>query len=66
MLSNVEYLRKSIENVREVVQHSLANEKAREGGKHKGAYEDDDVSMYGDGMKHSYGLGEVKKRRGVS
>lgn len=66
MLGNVDYLRKTIENVREVVQHSIASEKAREGGKHKAPYDDDDVSMYGDGMKHSYGLGEVRKRRGVS
>ncbi|ORY68820.1 uncharacterized protein BCR38DRAFT_139605 [Pseudomassariella vexata] len=63
MLSNADYLRKSLENVRELVQHSLA-EKAREGGKHKGPYDDDDISMYGDGMKQHYSLGEVKKRRG--
>ncbi|KAI0134650.1 GATA zinc finger protein [Xylariales sp. AK1849] len=64
MLSNIDYLRKNMENVREVVQQSIANEKAREGGKHKASWDDDDVSMYGDGMKQHYGLGEVKKRRG--
>lgn len=65
MIANVEYLRKNVETVRDVVQQSIANEKARE-GRHKGPYDDDDVSMYGDGMKQHYGLGEVKKRRGVS
>lgn len=63
MIANVEYLRKNVETVRDVVQQSIANEKARE-GRHKGPYDDDDVSMYGDGMKQHYGLGEVKKRRG--
>ncbi|KAI1850701.1 hypothetical protein JX265_004412 [Neoarthrinium moseri] len=66
MLGNVDYLRKTIENVRDVVQHSIASEKAREGGKHKSSYDDDEVSMYGDGVKQHYGIGEVKKRRGVS
>ncbi|KAI1773377.1 hypothetical protein F4818DRAFT_106689 [Hypoxylon cercidicola] len=67
MLSNVDFMKRSLENLRELVQHSLANEKAREGGRGKGPYEgDDDISMYGDGMKQPYGLNEVKKRRGVS
>ncbi|KAK9421510.1 putative GATA-type domain-containing protein [Seiridium unicorne] len=64
MLNNADYLRKNLESIREVVHHSIANEKAREGGKHRGTYDDDDVSLYGDGMKQHYGLGEVKKRRG--
>ncbi|RYP50557.1 hypothetical protein DL768_003953 [Monosporascus sp. mg162] len=65
MLSNINFIKQSLENVRELVQHSIRTEKAREGGRHKGQYDgDDDVSMYGDGMKQSYGLGEVKKRRG--
>lgn len=59
MINNVDFIKKSLENVRELVQHT---EKAREGNKHKGY--DDDVSMYGDGMKQHYGIGEVKKRRG--
>lgn len=66
MLSNTDYVRKTLESVREHVHHSIANEKAREGGKHRGSYDDDDVSMYGDGSKQHYSLGEVKKRRGVS
>jgi hypothetical protein len=66
MLHNTDYLKKTLESIREVVHHSIANEKAREGGKHRGPYDDDDVSMYGDGMKQHYSLGEVKKRRGVS
>ncbi|KAI0853140.1 hypothetical protein F5Y00DRAFT_133049 [Daldinia vernicosa] len=64
MLGNVEFIKRSLENLREIVQHSLATEKARE-GRGKGPYEgDDDISMYGDGMKQPYGLSEVKKRRG--
>lgn len=65
MLHNTDYVKKTLESVREHVHHSIANEKAREGGKHRGSYDDDDVSMYGDGSKQHYGLGEVKKRRGV-
>ncbi|KAI0893459.1 hypothetical protein F4806DRAFT_195634 [Annulohypoxylon nitens] len=64
MLGNVDFMKRSLENLRELVQHSLATEKARE-GRGKGPYEgDDDISMYGDGMKQPYGLSEVKKRRG--
>ncbi|KAI1104491.1 hypothetical protein F4804DRAFT_332259 [Jackrogersella minutella] len=64
MLGNVEFVKRSLENLRELVQHNLATEKARE-GRGKGPYEgDDDISMYGDGMKQPYGLSEVKKRRG--
>lgn len=67
MLSNADFIKRSLENLRELVQHSLATEKAREGGRGKGPYEgDDDMSMYGDSMKQPYGLNEVKKRRGVS
>ncbi|KAI1395128.1 hypothetical protein F4819DRAFT_501273 [Hypoxylon fuscum] len=65
MLGNVDFMKRSLENLREIVQHSLATEKAREGGRGKGSYDgDDDISMYGDGMKQPYGLNEVKKRRG--
>ena len=66
LLSNVTYLKQNLENLRELVQHSIQTEKARE-GRPKGPYDgEDDVSMYGDGVKQPYGLGEVKKRRGVS
>jgi hypothetical protein len=63
MLGNVEMIKKSLENVREL-QHNVETEKAREMGKHQRTFEDDDVSMYGDGMKQTYNMGEVKKRRG--
>lgn len=67
MLHNTDYLKKTLDNIREIVNNSIAHEKAREGGKSRGGpYDDDDISMYGDGMKQHYGLGEVKKRRGVS
>lgn len=67
MLSNIELIKRSLEQVRDLVQTSIQNERAREGAKMKGPYEEDhDVSMYGDGMKPQYGITEVKKRRGVS
>lgn len=68
MLSNVEYLKRSLEQCREVIVASLQSERAREGAKPpKGPYEEDqDVPMYGDSIKPPYGMTEVKKRRGVS
>ncbi|KAI1112648.1 hypothetical protein F5Y14DRAFT_250723 [Nemania sp. NC0429] len=60
------WLKNQLENVRDIVQHSLA-EKARDSSRNSGpSYDgDDDSSMYGDnGKPSSYGLGEVKKRRG--
>lgn len=49
------------------MQVSLQNERAREGAKMKGPYDEEhDVQMYGDGIKPQYGITEVKKRRGVS
>ncbi|KAI1439301.1 hypothetical protein GGR50DRAFT_16250 [Xylaria sp. CBS 124048] len=60
------WLKSQLENVRDIVQHSLA-EKARDSNRNSGPnYDgDDDMSMYGDNVKpSSFGLGEVKKRRG--
>ncbi|KAI3326142.1 hypothetical protein HD806DRAFT_532794 [Xylariaceae sp. AK1471] len=59
------WLKSQLENVRDIVQHSLA-EKARDSNRNNGpSYDgDDDMSTYGDSVKPSYGLGEVKKRRG--
>ncbi|KAH7149647.1 hypothetical protein B0J13DRAFT_311259 [Dactylonectria estremocensis] len=65
MLGNMELIKRSLEQVRDLVQTSIQNERAREGAKMKSPYEEDhDVSMYGDGMKPQYGITEVKKRRG--
>ncbi|KAL6908290.1 hypothetical protein GGI43DRAFT_379154 [Trichoderma evansii] len=65
MLSNVEYLKRSLEQCREVIVASLQSERARDGAKPKGPYDDDqDVQMYNDSMKQPYGMTEVKKRRG--
>lgn len=60
------WLKSQLENVRDIVQHSLA-EKARDSSRNSGPSYDgeDDISMYGDNVKSAYGLGEVKKRRGV-
>ncbi|KAI0110813.1 hypothetical protein GGR51DRAFT_78835 [Nemania sp. FL0031] len=60
------WLKSQLENVRDIVQHSL-EQKARDSSRNSGpSYEgDDDISMYGDNVKPSpYGSGEVKKRRG--
>jgi hypothetical protein len=64
MMNCADYTRNLLENIRGVVQQSIMNERAREGTRPKG-FEDEDVAMY-DGMKANYGMGEVKKRRGVS
>lgn len=62
MIDNVEYIRNSLDSVRQVVKES--NERVRAAGKQKG-YDDEDTPMY-DGMNKQYGITEVKKRRGVS
>jgi len=67
MITNVDYTRSLLEHVRGVVQQSIINERAREGTRPKGSFDDEDVQMYGDGAKTgSYNAAEVKKRRGVS
>jgi hypothetical protein len=64
MLANADYIKRSLEQVRDIVQHT---ERAREGAKAKSAYDEShDASMYNDGMKPHYPVNEVKKRRGVS
>ncbi|KAI8629944.1 hypothetical protein F5Y19DRAFT_474888 [Xylariaceae sp. FL1651] len=66
LISVAHWLKGSLENVRDIVQQSLA-EKARDSSRNKapGYDGDDDISMYGDSVKPSFGLGgEVKKRRG--
>lgn len=64
MLSCADYIKKSLEGLRDVVLANL-QERQRE-NKAKGPYEDEDVPMY-EGLKSQYGgVTEVKKRRGVS
>jgi hypothetical protein len=64
MMNNVELIRKSLESTRELVQMTAMSERAREAGKGKGMYDDDqDVNMY-DAMKNTFSIPEVKKRRG--
>lgn len=67
MIANVELMKRSLEQVRELVQVSLQNERVREGAQVKANYEEqEDISMYGgDNAKSAYPLNEVKKRRGV-
>lgn len=67
MLGNIDIIKRCLEQVRDAVQVSIQNERAREGTKIKGAFEEhQDVSMYDNGMKSQYTMTEVKKRRGVS
>ena len=59
-------VKSKLEEVRDMVQQNrINNERARESGGRKG-FDDEDISMYGDGLKQHYGITEVKKRRGVS
>ncbi|KAF7546151.1 hypothetical protein G7046_g9388 [Stylonectria norvegica] len=51
MLGNIELIKRSLEQVRDLVQASIQNERAREGAKMKGYEEEHDGSMYSDGMK---------------
>lgn len=61
MLANVDYLKRSLEQVREVVHASMQPDR-RDGPK-----SGHDVPMYAEPMKPQYPVGgEVKKRRGVS
>ncbi|KAM4066132.1 GATA zinc finger domain-containing protein [Hirsutella rhossiliensis] len=67
MLANLEVIKQSFDQVKDAVQASIQSERAREGIKIKGTYEEDhDVPMYGDAMKPQYAMPshEVKKRRG--
>ena len=68
MLSTTDLVKRSLEQVRELVHQSAQSERIRDVAKQpKGPYEDDDVSMYSDHMKApQYAMGETKKRRGVS
>ncbi|OAA57723.1 sexual development transcription factor NsdD [Cordyceps fumosorosea ARSEF 2679] len=61
MLANVDYIKRSLEQVRDIVQHT---ERAREGAKNKSHYDEGHDPMYSDGMKPHYPVNEVKKRRG--
>ncbi|KAK0728656.1 hypothetical protein B0T26DRAFT_635990 [Lasiosphaeria miniovina] len=64
LIGNTLLISKKLENIRGMVQQNrLMNERARENGGRK-AMDDDDVPMYGDGMKQPYSITEVKKRRG--
>lgn len=69
MLNMAEWMKGMLENLRGMVQASVVmNDRAREASRGKGpsAYDDEEMSMYGDGMKSPYEMGSVKKRRGVS
>ncbi len=65
LLNSLIFALKKLEDVRDMVQQNrIQNERARENGGRNA--DDEDVSMYGDGIKPAYSMHEVKKRRGVS
>ncbi|KAJ4231833.1 hypothetical protein NW757_013872 [Fusarium falciforme] len=66
MLSNIERIKRSLEQMKDLVQTSIQNERAREGAKLKDPNEEKhDVPMHRDAMKPQHGMPEVKKRRGM-
>ena len=65
MIRDAGLIKKSLENDRELPRN-VETGKARQIGKHPRHLNGNDVSMYDDGMKQLYRMGEVKKRRGVS
>ena len=66
MLGNVEYIRRSLESVRDLVQQHNRAEIPRE-AKGKASLEEEDTTMYDGPKQVTYGgTTEVKKRRGVS
>lgn len=64
MVSNAEWIKNMLDNIRNVVQQSIMNERAREGARPKPPMEEEDATMYD--AKSGYGHPEVKKRRNVS
>lgn len=65
MLGNVDYIRRSLESVRDLVQQSSRAEIPRE-VQGKGLFEEEDTTMYDGPKQPAYGgATEVKKRRGV-
>ena len=65
MLGNIDIIKRSLEQVRDLVQTSIQNERTCEGAKLKGPNEEEYDAMYTDAMKPQYGMTEVKKRRRV-
>lgn len=65
MLGNIEYIRRSLESVRDLVQQHNRAEIPRE-TKGKAPFEEEDTTMYDGPKQATYGgTTEVKKRRGV-
>lgn len=65
IINTITYASKKLEEIRNIVQQNrLQNERARDSTGR--SPEEEDVSMYGEGMKPAYAMHEVKKRRGVS
>lgn len=65
MLGNIEYIRRSLESVRDLVQQHNRAEIPRE-AKGKAPFEEEDTAMYDGPKQVTYGgTTEVKKRRGV-
>ncbi|KAK0388274.1 hypothetical protein NLU13_4519 [Sarocladium strictum] len=64
MLNTTDLVKRSLEQVRDLVHQSAQSERIRDSAKPKGPYDDDDVAMYTDHMKAPQYIAETKKRRG--
>ncbi|ROV86883.1 hypothetical protein VMCG_10911 [Cytospora schulzeri] len=65
MLNMAEWMKGMLDGLRTMVQQSaVMNDRAREASRGKGPYEDEEMALYGEGMKSAYEMAGVKKRRG--
>jgi hypothetical protein len=67
MLSRTEFIERSLEYVKDLVEASIQNERTREGGKMKCLHKKErHAPIHGHAIKPSCGMTEIKKRRAVS
>lgn len=66
MLATSDLVKRSLEQVRDLVHQNAQSERIRDVAKQpKSLYDEEDVAMYGEQMKvPHYAMGETKKRRG--
>lgn len=68
MISNAEWLKTMLENLRGMVQQTVVSERAPTNANRQkpASYDEMDVPMYNEPIQKPFALNEVKKRRGVS
>ena len=68
MISNAEWLKTMLENLRGMVQQTVVSERGLGSANRQkpAGYDEMDVPMYNEPAHKSFALNEVKKRRGVS